>query len=60
MKIFKNILKIDFNIPKVFQKKVWVGPKILGSVGLPETRHFLLLALNDTDGIPERAFLKKV
>ena len=30
--ILKNSLKKDFNISKVF-KKVWVGPKILGSVG---------------------------
>ena len=32
IKFFKKGLKIDLNVPKGF-KKVWVGPKILGSVG---------------------------
>ena len=32
IKIFKNNLKIVLNIPEG-QKKVWMGPKKLGSVG---------------------------
>ena len=39
MKIIKNTLKIQKKISNV-SKNFWVGPKNVGSVGFPETRHF--------------------
>ena len=42
MKIIQNTLKIEekfSDIPKIFR----VGPKKVGSVGFPETRHFYFL-----------------
>ena len=40
MKIIQNTLKLQKKISNV-SKKIWVGPKKVGSVGFPETRHFL-------------------
>ena len=39
MKIIQNTLKIQKKISNV-SKKFGVGPKKVGSVGFPETRHF--------------------
>ena len=39
MKIIQNTLKIQKKISYV-SKKIWVGPKKVGSVGFSETRHF--------------------
>ena len=39
MKIIQNTLKIEKKIKNV-SKKIRVGPKKVGSVGFPETRHF--------------------
>ena len=39
MKIIQNTLKIQKRISNV-SKQFWVGPKRVGSVGFPETRHF--------------------
>ena len=41
MKIIQNTLKIQKKILNV-SKKIWVGPKKVGSVGFPETRHLFL------------------
>ena len=40
MKIIQNTLKVQKKISNV-SKKIGVGPKLVGSVGFPETRHFL-------------------
>ena len=45
MKIIQNTLKIQKNIQNV-SKKFRVGPKKVGSVGFPKTRHFFFLALS--------------
>ena len=45
MNIVQNTLKIQKKISNV-SKKFWVGPKKVGSVGFPETRHFLFFGLN--------------
>ena len=39
MKIIQNTVRIQKKISNVV-KKIWVGPKKVGSVGFPETRHF--------------------
>ena len=45
MKIIQNTLKIQTKILNV-SKKIWVGPKKVGSVGFPETGHFFFFCLN--------------
>ena len=39
MKIIQNTLKIQKKISNV-SKKIWVGPNKVGSVGVPDMRHF--------------------
>ena len=39
MKIIQNTLEIQKKFSNV-SKKIWVGPKKVGSVGFPKTRHF--------------------
>ena len=58
MKIIQNTLKIEkiSDVPNIFG----VGLQKVGSVGFPETRHFIFLALYNTNETTRNDATKKL